>query len=113
MTFWPSGATLAYRSAPLSQQIRGLEAELGVVLLDRMHRQVSLTAPGSIFLTEARATLAAAEVAVWSAQRAQRSEVGTLRIGFASAFVLSRLLRSFRETCPSVAISLQQLTTTE
>ena len=54
----------------VSEQIRKLEAELGVRLFDRTHRSVSLTVPGTALLVEARRVLHQAEVA--AARRPQR-----------------------------------------
>ena len=52
----------------VSEQIRKLEAELGVRLFDRTHRSVALTVSGSALLVEARRVLHQAEIA----QRAAR-----------------------------------------
>ncbi|SNQ48749.1 HTH-type transcriptional regulator TfdT (fragment) [Frankia canadensis] len=46
----------------LSQQIRALERQLEVELLERTTRGVRLTAAGRVFLDGARAAVAAAEV---------------------------------------------------
>jgi DNA-binding transcriptional LysR family regulator len=48
---------------PLSRQIRDLEEELGVALLERSAKAVKLTEAGRIFLVEAQAVLARADQA--------------------------------------------------
>jgi DNA-binding transcriptional LysR family regulator len=69
----------------VSQQIRALEATLGVTLLRRNSRQVELTAPGAVFLADARRVLAASERAVRRARAAARGEAGTLRLVYTLA----------------------------
>ena len=60
----------------VSEQIRKLEAELGVRLFDRTHRSVSLTVPGSALLVEARRVLQQAEIAQRAAR--ERARLGGL-----------------------------------
>src|SRR5262245_54230219 len=60
----------------VSQQLRRLEAELGVQLVERSTRHVALTAAGERLLPEARAVLAAVERA-----RASVGGPATLRLG--------------------------------
>jgi DNA-binding transcriptional LysR family regulator len=99
---------------PLSQQIRSLEDELGVQLLQRTKHQVQLTAAGQLFLEEARRTLAQADQAIQTVQRASRGEIGRLVIGFptsAAYSVLPDILRAFREQSPSVELVLHELNT--
>src|SRR5581483_8041363 len=67
---------------PLSKQIRQLEEELGVQLLERTTRSVSLTSAGRVFLEEARRALGQVERATTLARQAQRGEVGELLVGF-------------------------------
>src|SRR5579863_2384142 len=55
---------------PLSRQIRDLEEELGLDLLERSGRQVRLTDAGRHFLEGSRQTLAQAERAVATARQA-------------------------------------------
>ena len=66
---------------PLSQAIRKLEGELGVRLLERTSRVVSVTPAGAVFAELARKVLADFEVAVAEARRA----------GGASAFRIASL----------------------
>jgi len=75
---------------PLSMQIRSLEEELGVTLLHRTQRHVSLTQAGHAFLQEARQILARLEQAVLMTRRAGRSEIGELAVGFISVSGLQR-----------------------
>ena len=95
---------------PLSQQIRALEADLGVALFERDRHHVRLTAAGQVYLQHARALLRAAEVAEQAARQAAAGEGGSLRLGYsASAMhveaVLSALGR-FRQALPAVELRL-------
>jgi len=66
----------------LSQQIKALEEELGVLLLERTKRTVALTEAGKYFLEEAKLTLEHAERAKVVAQKVARGKLGTVRIGY-------------------------------
>lgn len=99
---------------PLSMQIRALEEELGVTLLHRTRRQVSMTRAGKAFLHDARQILERAEQAVLTARRAARGEIGELVVGFISVAdynLLPLVLREFRRCYPRVTMSLKELTT--
>jgi len=96
----------------LSQQIRQLEQLLGVPLLARTKRRVSLTEPGRAFLHEARRTLANADQATLAARSAARGEMGHLRVGYvdlATWSVLPNVLRTFRRKFPDVHLVLTEL----
>lgn len=71
---------------PLSRQIRQLEEELGVDLLERGKSGVSLTAAGGAFLPEAQRTLEQAERAVRAAQSAGGEGGGRFVLGYTPAF---------------------------
>ncbi len=99
---------------PLSTQIRTLEEDLGVRLLERSNRGVALTAAGAAFFEEARAVLARLEHARRKALRADRGESGTLSVGFVSIAdygILPPALKSFRSSFPGVEVQLHELTT--
>jgi LysR family hca operon transcriptional activator len=66
----------------LSRQIRDLEQEVGVRLLDRSPQGTKLTAAGRAFLEHARLSLTQAETAVEAARRAAQPARLTFSIGF-------------------------------
>jgi DNA-binding transcriptional LysR family regulator len=93
----------------LSQQVKKLEQELGVMLLVRTRRRVSLTAAGRAFLEEARWTLASARRAQEAARRAAAGETGRLRVGsvdWAIYQFLPLILRRYQERYPGVNVQI-------
>ena len=102
---------------PLSRQIRDLETEIGTPLFDRVARGVELTPAGKAFLPEARLTLAQAERAQRSAQRAAKGETGRLRVGFVEAATYSAILPNvlgfFRMHLPQIGLSLFEMSSIE
>lgn len=99
---------------PLSRQIQKLERNLRVVLLDRDHRTVELTAAGRAFLAESRELLAAAERAPATARSIASGQEGVVRIGFTAAAgfgILGELLTSISEALPKVSLELSELVT--
>jgi DNA-binding transcriptional LysR family regulator len=113
MHFGRAAARLGISQPPLSQQIRALEAELGVRLFDRTSRRVRLTQAGALFLPEAQQTVDQADRAMQIARRAQRGEIGRLSLGFTTSapFVLeiARALYLFRQDHPDVELTLVEL----
>lgn len=101
---------------PLSQQIRQLEAHLGVTLLLRGRRTVGLTEAGRVFLDEARRTLRQADVAVQAAREAGRGNLGRLNVSFVTSApfnVLPPILRAFRERHGGVDLALHEASSAE
>ncbi|WP_158890142.1 LysR family transcriptional regulator [Amycolatopsis anabasis] len=114
--FGRAARALGIQQPPLSQQIRALEDELGVKLFDRSSRRVRLTAAGEALRPAAQRALDAADAARRTAQRAGRGDTGELALGFvgtATLTLLPKLLRSFREHHPDVALTLHEMTTAE
>ena len=99
---------------PLSTQIKKLESALGVRLLERSNRGVSLTAAGTAFLEEARAVLQRLDRATSEVLRVHRGDIGRLSVGFVSIAdygILPPALKSFRSSFPGVEVELHELTT--
>ena len=97
----------------ISQTVADLEEELGLKLFSRAKRVAQLTPEGEVFYAEAVRTLAQAELAVETARRAARGEIGRLSIGFlgsATSAFLPELVRKFKVTYPGVKLTLQELT---
>jgi DNA-binding transcriptional LysR family regulator len=108
--------TLAARQLNVSQsgvsgQVKDLEHELGVTLLQRTQREVRLTPDGMVFWEEAREILRRAEQAIILARRSSEGKTGKLTIGLCgpvTAIFLPRLIRRFRRQFPDVALALRE-----
>ena len=97
----------------ISQTVADLEQELGLKLFSRAKRIAQLTPEGEVFYAEAIRTLAQAELAINTAKRAAKGEIGKLSIGFlgsATSAFLPELVRSFKAEYPGVKLTLQELT---
>jgi DNA-binding transcriptional LysR family regulator len=91
----------------LSDQIRRLEAELGVPLFTRAGRRLELTEAGRMLRPHAERTLAAAEEAAESVKEVRTLTGGTASFGtFGSAhhYLLGGLVQDFRRRYPDVRV---------
>jgi DNA-binding transcriptional LysR family regulator len=98
----------------LSEQIKKLEDELGVVLFERTSRGALLTDAGQALLPQAQTVLAQAEAAADIARTVAHGVVGTLTLGFidsAALAILPPLIRRFLERYPHVKLRLRELGT--
>lgn len=98
----------------LSQQIRRLESELGVVLLDRSNRPVTLTDAGVAFLARAERILAEAKLAKDDMREFAGVGRGRLVIGALPALArlsLGPVLARFHAAHPGVELMLREETT--
>ena len=92
----------------ITQQIHALETTVGLELIDRGTRPITLTPAGQIFLTEARAILRHMDMAVWRTREASTGLMGNLRVGFTKGYEqsdLPRRLREFRREFPNILIT--------
>jgi DNA-binding transcriptional LysR family regulator len=94
----------------VSEQVRKLEADLGVQLFERTHRSVALTDAGVALLEEARRILRHTEVARQAARSAMERATMRLRIGYlpdALPASVPRALRNVATSLPAVQVDLQ------
>ena len=116
LSFTRAAERLHIAQPPLSQQIRQLEEELGVTLLERAARPVRLTEAGLLLLDRARELLAALEATVADTRRIGRGQAGRLMIGFAGSAMyvgLPDIIGAFRDACPDVEIALDEMLAAE
>lgn len=115
LSFRRAAGLLHVTQPTLSAQIRQLEEEIGVRLLDRDTHHVALTPAGTRFLDDCRRLLQDAEESVRSAQRLGRGEAGRLSIGFVPSLahgIFSRILHAYRRRFPDIELRLTELDTT-
>ena len=93
----------------LSTQIRKLEEELGVPLVERAPRQVMLTAAGRDIAERARRVLADVEQMRETARRTADPEAGTVRLGIfptLGPYLLPHVVPSLRARFPRLELLL-------
>ncbi len=116
LNFRRAAERLRVAQPSLSAQVKALEGELGVRLLERTTRRVKLTPSGRAWLEEARALLATATRVQESARRVRDGLVGSLRVGVLSSSAnawLGGVLGRFRTRHPAVQLALFDLGSTE
>lgn len=111
--FGRAAVRLHISQPPLSQQIRNLEEILGVTLFTREKKRIELTFAGQVFLDSARKLLEQSQLAIHTARRAAKGEVGTLAIGYASSIpftgLIGRVVREFRSQRPDVQLRIREM----
>jgi DNA-binding transcriptional LysR family regulator len=110
--FGRAAARLHISQPPLSRQLIALEKELGVSLVERGPRGVTLTAAGERFHIDAKAVLAALEQAETNCRAAATGAAGRLSLGFtmcAAYSVVPGYARRFSVACPDVSVSLREV----
>lgn len=105
-------AAASFVSQPtLSTQIRKLEDELGVALVERAPRKVMLTAVGRDIADRARRVLAEVEQLKESARRTRDPEAGSVRLGIfptLGPYLLPHVVPAIRERFPHLELLLTE-----
>lgn len=101
---------------PLTRQIQLLEQALGVALLVRHAKGVSLTAAGQRFYEDAQKIVAALGEACRNAQNIAQGRAGALSVGFmmhAAYHIVPKLTKTFITRYPDVVLQLQEVIPSE
>ena len=113
LSFTKGAEKLNLAQPSLTRQIKDLEEELGVRLIDRTRQQVSLTVKGASFLVDAKRVLNLSEEIVEAVRRSSPREVTPLNIGYVANLFYDLLpitLASFQRSFPTVPINLFDMT---
>jgi DNA-binding transcriptional LysR family regulator len=87
----------------VSEQVRKLEEELGVRLLNRTKRTVSLTEAGAALLAEARRVLQQVDMARLATQQVRDRTASRLRIGYTPASLPTTVPKALQRLATSMA----------
>src|SRR5437773_826859 len=116
LNFTKAAAQLRVAQPALSRQVQDLEDEIGVDLMKRSPRGVTLTAEGKLFLDEVRELLKRADESVEKVRALARGEYGELHVGYApspTVEILPPALAAFQKAVPRVKVLLHDLSSDE
>ena len=110
-SFSAAADALSYTQSAVSQQIAALEAETGMMLLERRARGVGLTAAGQTLVGHAESVLADLDAAEAALQAIKGLRGGRLRMASfptAGATLMPLAIATFRERHPDVELTLAE-----
>src|SRR5271154_6665518 len=116
LNFTKAAALLRIAQPALSRRVQDLEDEIGVDLLKRSPRGVTLTAEGKLFLEKTRHLLKLADESVEQVRALARGESGELHVGYAPAptvEILPPALAAYQKAFPRVRVLLHDLSERE
>ena len=109
LNFTKAAQRLRIAQPALSRRVQDLEDEIGVDLLKRSPRGVTLTAEGKLFLEKTRELLKLADESVEQVRALARGQSGSLHIGYApspTVEILPPALAAFQKAFPHVNVLL-------
>jgi DNA-binding transcriptional LysR family regulator len=108
-SFRRAGLELGVSASALSHSLKGLETRLGVRLLNRTNRSVTLTAAGEELLAAINAPFEAIGSAVEALNRYRADPAGRIRLNVlehASTLLLARVLPTFVDRYPDIEVEV-------
>lgn len=109
LSFVRAAEALHLTPPAVTMQVKELESAVGLPLLDRRGRSISLTTAGEYLLVYARRMLSTLKDAEDAMARFKRVETGLVTVGLVGTaqYFVPRLLARFREEHPGVEVRLQ------
>jgi LysR family hydrogen peroxide-inducible transcriptional activator len=98
----------------LSMQIKNLEEELGVVLLDRSKKPVMLTQAGGVVVERARDVIKTYNSVFEDVAVLKGNVSGVLKLGVIptiAPYLLPKMVQDFAERCPNVELEIKEMIT--
>lgn len=114
--FGEAAAGLGIAQPALSQSVRRLEEELGVVLFDRSRRRFGLTPAGRLLVAQAREVVAGEARLRETMRRVRDGELGTLRAAVppgTAAVALRGLVEGMAGQAPGLEVDLCEMSGSE
>lgn len=97
----------------VSQQIRAIESELGVLLFKKNGRGVEATEAGKLLANAAQAIMREVDDFSKIANMLRRNELGRIAVGYSTSIMseehLPRILRQFAEAHPSIELTVDPM----
>lgn len=115
-SFTRAAEVLHMAQPPLSQRIQELESELGLGLLDRESRPISLTAAGSVFYEQAVSILQKADSLEASMRKLRAHQRPTFTFGLVPTNFhgsLAAIVRMYRAELPGVEVRMLEMNSLE
>ncbi len=116
LSFTKAAQRLFTAQPSLSLQIKQLEEEVGVSLLDRRSKSIQLTAEGAAFFVEAEKVLKQVQIAINTARQVANRRIERLNIGFlpvAEIEIFPSIIPQLKEKYPNLNIEFTSLTCRE
>jgi len=110
--FGRAAARLHVAGPAVSQTIRSIENELGLILFDRTNRRVVLTEAGRLLLDEARGVIDRFDAALAAMARLRTGDGAQVRVGAVPALppqLIPRLLATFAAEAPGIEVVVRAL----
>ncbi|MDW7674656.1 MAG: selenium metabolism-associated LysR family transcriptional regulator [Bacillota bacterium] len=109
-SFTKAAKKLFITQPAVSFQIKALEEELGIKLLDRLEQEICLTDGGKILFEEATTILSSYQEVITGIDKLKNLEVGSLKIGASTIpgeYIMPYILGDFVKEYPNIEVGLR------